>query len=219
MNRPMRQFDADFATDGQKMIDLARAGEITRVAAMSKASVLEQWPNHRLEALYELAFLRIFIAWESFLESTFYRYMAGHESVVYGPASVIGSYRGIQAAENAVLKFHGSKKKPAPYIAWYQTHTVIKRCKAFIPSGRHHTVFVYNQPWLTDVAGIRHRIAHGQQHARAQFYAAASSLVGYSYPRCRPGKFLRSPDLSRPVKTTWLESIFMTLSGLASQIV
>ena len=59
-------------------LSLAQVGDSTVTIAAGRQA---GWHISRVELLYELAFLRMFIAWETLLEQTFYRYLCGYLSV------------------------------------------------------------------------------------------------------------------------------------------
>jgi len=195
----------------QAAIDLAHAGESVRKVT--------PWNIHKLESLYELAFLKAFIAWECFLEDTFYRCLCGYNPMG-GGHSPLGAValsgppmHSLADAEKAVLS-HAKM----PYIAWYRCRTVIGRCRHFITNGHHEAVIASHQVRLDRFGKIRHRIAHGQPHAKSEFDATTFSLSGTIYRGSRAGKFLRDWDTGTFPKKTWLETITSEFSNLAVQI-
>ena len=168
----------------------------------------------RLEYLYEIAFLRIFVAWETFLEESFLRYMCGFSSPGAQPqTSLQGAYSPNLAHARAAL--HGSQQ----YLLWHSPAKVIARSKNIFVNGAHELVVASNQARVEYFARVRHRIAHGQQDAQKKFDAATMNLVGRRYPASRVGRFLRDADPRHPLPTRWIESIAAELSGLAAQVV
>jgi hypothetical protein len=198
--------------------DLAAAGESVRSAVPSSSALWRLWNVSKLEALYELAFLRSFVAWEMFLEATFYRCLCGYipkagTVSTLGPVLLKGSvYPNIAAAEGAIL---GTQQ----YIAWYKCKSVIDRCQRYIVNGHHEATIVSHQSRLEKFAAIRHRIAHGQGHAKSEFDIATKSLNGKAYRGSRPGRFLRDWDTAAWPRRTWLETILDEFGRLATQIV
>src|SRR5437867_174062 len=119
MPRHMPRFDLGLLAQAQLAIGIARAGEIVRATAGLVGRT--QWTISRLEALYELAYLRVFAAWETCLESLLCRSLcgyassAGQETLVPGvlPAGVAGPYfPTLAAAEKFVLG-------TAPFKLWH----------------------------------------------------------------------------------------------------
>jgi hypothetical protein len=199
-------------------IDLARAGEMIRTAAGAGTAAWKQFHIARLELLYELALMRIFIEWEVFLEETFFRYLCGYSSA-FGVATIASGtfFSRLADAEAAVL---GSR----PYVLWYNPAAVISRSQQFFPGSpgspgsRHEIVVASSTARLQSIAAVRHRIVHGQKDARLKFDTATMLLCGKRYRGARPGRFLRDWDWSSTPGKRWLESIGDELCGLASQI-
>jgi hypothetical protein len=210
MPRALPRFDLELAKDGQAALGIARAGETVRAAYPAGSVARREWYQARLEALYELAFLRVFIAWETFLEATFYRYLCGYVSRL-GPQTPTVVYRSIADAEIAVLG--GSQ-----YIAWYKCSTVIRRCQTHIPNGWHEMTINSRLTDLEHYSAVRHRIAHGQANAKAKFDLATQHFAGKTYRGSRPGRFLREWDGTTWPKKTWLDTIVGDLCNLAGQI-
>jgi hypothetical protein len=220
MARQMPRFDQDLAHKAQSAIDIARAGEIVR--AIGDHAVRREWSLHRLEALYELAFIRIFSEWEVLLESVFYRSLCGYVSNAGQETLIAGTYyRSIAAAQTAV---HAGQQ----YLLWHNPYKVIHRCQSHIRSrnplhpahiGQQEFVLSSNVARLQWFGSIRHRIAHAQQDARVKFDTACLGLAARTYSGSRPGKFLRDFDTGSLPSRRWLDSISDELVSLAGQIV
>jgi hypothetical protein len=217
MPRPMPKLDHVFADQADASRAIARAGEITRASSLPGSPPYVQWPISRIEAVYELAFLRIFIAWEMFLEASFYRRLCGYvvqlPTIAGAPAESLlaAPYPTIKKAESAVL---GNQF----YIAWYNVDTVLKRCQSHVANGRHESVFASNYADLKSLGYIRHRIAHGTDDAKKKFDSATNHLTGSTYPGSRPGRFLRAKQPNVTPKRSWLDGIADQLIHLAGQI-
>ena len=74
----MPRFDRALHNQAQSAIAIVRAGEIAHVSG--GAAIRKEWSVVKLEALYELAYLRVFAAWEMCLEAVFYRSLCGYAS-------------------------------------------------------------------------------------------------------------------------------------------
>jgi hypothetical protein len=187
--------------------ELAEAGEI---AALSSASA--EWPSLRIEQLYELAFLRIFIEWEVFLEQTFVRYLCGYRSIhgQYTPTS--GRYcSSISTAEALIFGSNG-------FALWHNPNRIVSRSQQHLTSCTHEVVISSNISRLENFSAVRHRLAHGQGDAKKKFDIATMALCGRRYPSGRPGRFLRDWDRSVTPNRRWLEAMGLELVGLARQI-
>lgn len=174
----------------------------------------EEWHVGRVEMLYELAYLRLFIEWEAFLEQSFIRYMCGYISHCHNPmpSSRLGAFcYSLSIAATAVLNAR-------PYVLWHNPTAVIGRARNWLSACPHEVVVLSHYADLENYAAVRHRIAHGQQDAKVKFDTATMALVGRRYRGARPGRFLRDWDRSAVPQVRWLESVGKSLSNLASQI-
>jgi hypothetical protein len=217
MPRRMPRFDLTLARVAQSAIEIVQAGEITH--ASSAGIIRKQWTAARVEALYELAYLRVFAAWEVCLEAIFYRSLCGYASAAGQETLKSGGYfPNIAAAEAAVLR-------KGTYTLWHSPHRVITRCQTFIVSGRpgcpavQETVVSSHLTRLAHFAATRHRIVHDQSDAKNKFDTATLQIVGRTYAAARPGRFLRDWDASSSPPQRWLEVMTGELTGLAAQMV
>ena len=195
------------------LLDTAHAGDIILARTFKDRSLAREWNLNKTELLYELAFLKLFIEWEKFLEETFLRYLCGYVSTKGQQAIMAGSYyRTLSEAETAMLA--GQK-----YVMWYDPNKVIARAMGFLRGSTHERVLASNSSRLSGLAAIRHRIAHGQADARSRFDQASRMFAGKRYKGSRPGRFLRDRAGIGPRPQRWLDLFANELLGLASQIV
>jgi hypothetical protein len=166
-----------------------------------------------LEFSYELAFLRIFLGWEIFLESALLRLMCGyHHTGGQEPlATGMRYYAKIVDAELAIL---GGRN----FRLWHNPNDVIGYARRVFYRSRYELVISSAFARLEHFAAIRHRIAHSQKHAQGQFDAATMALAGRRYPASRPGRFLRDWVPRTIPPTRWIFAVSQELSGLAVQI-
>lgn len=190
-------------------VDLALAGEQARVhlPPMSGGSGFRV---ARLEYLYELSYLRMFVAWESFLEQTFYRYMCGSVSARFGQQTMVAGryFRSTAAAEAAVLAGQA-------YKLWHNPGHVAGRVAGFVVNGQHERLMSSASVRIGHMASLRHRIAHDQKDGAVKCDAATMFFAGRRYPAARPGRFLR--DWDAPGRRQ-LERMKDELIGLSRQI-
>jgi hypothetical protein len=211
MPRKMPPLTVAFQQRVDEALALSEAGEIARAHG---SPVRKQLTTRRIEALYEMAFLRAFVGWEVFLEETFSRYLCGYVSV-HGalPRPVGMSYAPtLAAAETLVL---GSKQ----YLLWHNPTHVIARCSShFQPGSFYETVVSSSTARIQNMANVRHRIAHGSSDSAKKFDAATLSLVGKQYQSASAGKFLRDWVPGKTTPERWLSELARELVALASQI-
>lgn len=168
----------------------------------------------RIESAYEMAFLRIFIAWEDVLEQSFIRYLCGYKSVTGTQAPATGvTFTGTVSAAESQL-YAGSS-----YLLWHNPQHVINRSRKFFSNGLHEHICQSNFARLTDLASVRHRVAHGQDDSKSKFDAATMRLAGKRYRGSRPGPFLRDWDSSCSPPRRWLDVLAAEFVGLIGQIV
>ncbi len=213
MPRRMPRFDRALLNDAQTAVAIAGAGEVAHLSG--GPSVRKQWRITRLEALYELAYLRVFAAWETYLEAIFIRSLCGYTSAA-GQEQLLGGshFRTLAAAQAAVLGTHS-------YLLWHNPQKVIDRCRAYFRPGGpcvQESTIASNLTRLEHFSHTRHRIVHDQADAKKKFDAATQHFAGRTYPSSRPGKFLRDYDASSPPQR-WLEIAVMELSSLLAQMV
>lgn len=204
---------AEFRDRVAAAIKLAQIGEIARAEALPKSQTRRNLHPTRLELLYEMAYLRIFVSWEAFLEQTFFRYLCGYTSAVGGAVLAPGRNfeTTIAAAEAAVL---GGNR----FVLWHNPNKVIARATRFFANSPIQAVILSNTSRLEDLAAVRHRITHTQTDARTNFDAATMTIAGKRYSGSRAGAFLRDTDPSTTPSLRWVEQLGNELQKLAAQI-
>ena len=209
----MPPLTAEFRQHVADAIGLVHAAELARSQARHRSVTWRALHFTRLQILYEIAFLRIFVAWESFLEATFHRYLCGYVSHV-GQAQLLPTQvysPTIGAAEQRVL---GNQQ----YVLWHNPNKVIARSGLYFVGAPHQVVIGSNLARLEAMANVRHRVAHAHKDARAKFDGATTLFVGRRYPGSRPGAFLRDEDNTQTPPTRWLEILGTELSAIAVQV-
>lgn len=213
MPRQMPALAAVFSDSTEKAVDLSAASEETRLRLVHDLDERGLLYVYRLELIYELAFVRLFLAWEEFLEESLVRYLCGYSHIHGQETPLAGQYYStLDSARSAV---RGGRD----YVLWHNPDQVVKRAQRWLDNSRHELIIGSSIGRLEYFAAIRHRIAHSQSHARAQFDAATMALIARRYKGGRPGRFLRDwvPGAHPPIR--WLDRIGNELMGLAHQIV
>ena len=194
-------------------LELAESAEKIRVLTDRDARLGREMTIHRLSLIYELSFLRIFAAWETFLEESFIRYLCGYSSAA-GQQILTGGLRHSKMLRDARHALLGAKA----FLLWHNPSTVIDRSRRFFILGLHETIMLSNRSRLNWFSSVRHRIAHDHEDARAQFNSSCMNLCGRRFPGARPGKFLRAWATTGSTRERWLSIIGDELCNLASQI-
>lgn len=209
----MPALGAEFRQRASSALALAEIGEVARYEAPRGSRTRLGLHPARLESLYEMAFLRVFVGWEAHLEQAFLRYLCGYTSS-HGAAQLAPgrAYEpSLAAAERTVLG-------TSSYVLWHSPARVAARSQRYFASSPVEAVVLSNAARLEAFAAVRHRIAHAQTDARTKFDAATMSLAGRRYAGSRPGSFLRDWDRSTAPHQRWLERLANELTALAAQV-
>jgi hypothetical protein len=204
---------AEFGRHVSDALLLAEAGDLAAAQPVG-SPVRSEWHIWRAELLYELAYLRIFIQWETLLEQVFPRYLCGYVSIAgTGYAAISGTFSAsLQDAEARLL---GGRQ----YVLWHNPREIVGRAKNFLVNCPHETTIASYSAQLGDLAAVRHRIAHGQPNAKQRFDIATANFAGRRYRGARPGRFLRDWDRSAAPPRRWLATLGTELRNVAQQLV
>ena len=214
MARQMPPLGTRFAEAAANAAAIAQAGEVARAAAQPGTEPFRDLSPARLEALYEMAYLRTFIAWEDFLEQTFLRFLCGYETATYAPQLIRaeGPYGTLAGAQTALYS-------GADYLLWHNPDKAIMRCRRWFVDGLHTTVLSSQLSDVEALAKVRHRIAHDSTQVRRGMDAASMLLAGRRYPGASAGRFLRDWKVDDPlVRERRLRVVTNQLIGLAKQL-
>jgi hypothetical protein len=205
-------------------VDIPAAGETVRSYGRHSSTVRKYLTASRLEALYELALLRIFLYWEEFLEEALIRYMCDYQTAGGHREIPVMKYKTLDDARTSLL---GSR----PYILWNPDAAVdhvkahltgaVANPGSFAPVYRSNfeQVLRSDKPRLKSFVAVRNQIAHRSRHSEAGYRGATMLLAGRHYPPNKPGRFLRDYSVRYPSPHRWLDTVRWELVGLAHQIV
>jgi hypothetical protein len=211
MPRRMPRLDVAFSNEVNRAVGLAEAGVRIRAAFPANSIARRELNIARLEALYEVSFLRVFLVWETFLEQTFYRYLCGHQSALGACTLINPAHATIAAAEAAVLAGHD-------FVSWANPTKVVTRAQGLMTGSFHEVVLLSDLTRLGHFTAVRNRVAHPSEFARNEFDTATRALALRRYPGSSAGRFLRDRAVAAPIPKTWLEEIADELTALAHQI-
>jgi hypothetical protein len=198
-----------FDSDVLQALDFVRTLEANKVAFPGQPSSLS---TMMLELSYELAFLRIFGFWESFLEETFVRLLCGYERGAGNQEALLAGQSYSRTIPMATTRMLGGLN----YVAWYVPSDVVGRCRRYFDGSNFELVIASARQILTDQSVTRHQIAHVQTHAATRFDVMTMRLVGRRFRASRPGRFLRTVHTAPAQR--WLDHFTGQLRGLANQI-
>jgi len=214
MPREMPPLASAFAATTDTAVGIAQAGETIRGRARPGSVEYSALRGSRLEALYEMAYLKVFIGWEILLEETFLRLMCGYEIGGTKP-TFAGSHRAFGSIPAARTALYNGRD----YLLWHNPMAVAKRCQEWFVNGIHSQVVASQVARLQSCAAVRHRIAHGSDQAKRAMDSASMQLSGRRYPASSAGRFLRDWKADDPmVQERWLRVITNELTGLGYQL-
>lgn len=141
-------------------------------------------PTYQKALIYELAYLRCFLAWEVFLEETFYAYMLRKPAP---DGTLFQRYVNPVSDEHARKIVRGQRR----YAMWAKSKEVIGRAELFFDHGEPFASGLgAASSDLADMVVVRNRIAHQSGNAKADFLDLVRRKHG-SVPRgTNAGRFL-----------------------------
>lgn len=190
MPRAMPALGTAFRHQVDAALLIARAAELARDTLPPRTAARLLLTPTRVDAIYEMAFLRIFVAWEVFLEESFVRMLCRWGSAIWQPALIDTTRRFNSLAVARQTLYDGR-----PYILWHNPQYSVDRAQKWFVNGPHETVVASSMARLDWLAAVRHRIAHGSDDARAKFDLAAIQIAGRRYPAASAGRLLRDWNL------------------------
>lgn len=159
--------------------------DLNRSTALTAAVAL---PNFQAALISELAFLRCFLAWEVFLEETFYQYALGRAAP---DGSQFPRYLTPTSMDHAKRVIRGGRA----FVTWTDAGRVTERAEMFLRDGEPYATALGNASSdLADMVKIRNRIAHRSERATEEFLELVRRKLGYVPQGMSPGRFLRGND-------------------------
>lgn len=155
-------------------------------------------PRIQVEIIAELSFLRIFIAWENFLEKSFIRYLVGAKSPSgYRPAILVNP----QNMSHALDLISSGRE----YVRWNSASEVITRSEIYFrDGGPYKNALLGATTDLNDMNTIRNRIAHKSTFSKNKFSDFVRIKFGHGKRGMTPGRFLLTP-MYFPPRITFLD--------------
>lgn len=142
------------------------------------------FPRNQIYMIYELSFLRIFLSWEWFIESTFILYMLGSKTNTgYRPKVYVRP-----KDQNHAYQF---VKEGRDYADWTSPDVVIRKSSLFFVDGEPYKESL--MPIIQDIQNmktIRNAIVHMSAESREKFETLVRSKLGYAKEAITPGEFL-----------------------------
>lgn len=212
---------AKFSRSIESSLAIASSTEALWLTAPPASLVRRQLRAEHLEALYESAFMRAFMSWESFVEGATLRYLIGKNSPTYQSLRAVGQPRPktLKAALQALLADGRPPNDPRDFLLWHNPTAVARRVGRWLTACPIEQVCTTHTLELSYISAVRHHIAHGSVDTRRGFVAAANHFAGSSYSGS-PGRFLRADDNSDPLnRPRWIVQLCRKLQTRATEMV
>lgn len=138
MPRVMPDLAGRLRREVDRALALAAAGEAIRTQTQGNLKLRRELTLFRLQLMYEMAFLHVFVNWEAFLEDSFLRYMCGYANSSGQQVTLSAAYERTMA--RARSKLFASKQ----YLLWHSPKSIQERSRRFFAGGLHETVIASN---------------------------------------------------------------------------
>lgn len=167
----------------------------------------------RRDSMTELAFLRIFLAWENFLEQSFVLLLSGQKPPK-GHAPKRHSFPpSVKVAMDWVIP------EEQRYAKWTTASVVSNRAERFFREGRPFTpILRSNQSTLEECKILRNAIAHASANTQIKFETLVRRKIGVLPSNLSVGSFLGTlvPGTRPPL--SFLENYMSKIEFAADQI-
>lgn len=144
-------------------------------------------PRNNVFLIYELSFLKMFLAWEYFIENTFIIYMLGKEkNIRYRPKAYV-----MPKDEKHAYDFVRGDRD---FADWSSPDIVIRKAKLFFEDGMpYRDALSPSRGDIQNMKTIRNAIVHMSLESREKFKTLVRSKLGYAKSKITPGEFLSLP--------------------------
>ncbi len=171
-------------------------------------------PQNQREFIIDSAYLKLFIAWETFLETSFIQYMLGEPSIL---GNAITRYVQPTDEQHANSLLIGTQK----YVDWSNPDIVKRLCNLHFASGNPFDTFISSiRTDLFDLKTIRNAAAHLTSTTRKQLDSLGTRKLK------RPCKNLKVSDIlfavdsdsaaNETILTTYLNKLDVSAEGIAN---
>lgn len=200
----------------------ANLNEMEKLAAASQLWVSVTFPRgvpkfslRHKETVTGLAFLRVFVAWEAFLEQSFILFLLGKKPPVGSKPKRLLKPSSRKMANFIIVSLDKE------YVDWNKWDQLKSRANKCFKNGKPFTAALVGQKMLFDeLAVMRNAIAHPSAHAQNRFKSLVRSKLQGSYPtNLSVGGFLGMtiPNSSPP--ESFLEHYIENVNLLADLII
>jgi hypothetical protein len=189
------------------------AQSLIAAAHQMDAAGVPLWSQTDTRTITQAAFLKIFIAWETFLEWSLIDYMLGEPSAL---GNVLIRYAAPADESHAGRILVGTQK-----YADYSNPEIVRRlAKLFLSNGDpYETIISGIQTPLFDLKTMRNAAAHLSSTTSAHLDALASRILGPPRANVTVYELITAIDPNSPAGSTVLETYVVQLESAAHSIV
>lgn len=211
-HRKLKGVISAFAKRLNDISQLVLAAEGWQKASVPSGTI--RFAIHHKELVSELAFLHLYLAWESFLEESFILYLIGRK-----PPKGVAPRRyamppNRESAEALVLQ------EGRDYADWAAPDRVVDRSKRFFRNGKPFaSALTGKQSFLQDLKTIRNAVAHSSKSSQEKYRRLVRRELA-TYPHSLTiGGFLATPKPGVSPPQSFFEEYLSNLQVLAETIV
>jgi len=164
--------------------------------------------------LHEAAFLRAFVAWERFLESSFLSYLVGKNPLRGRPPYRYYRPPNVESARKFLVLLSGRR----PYLDWTNAATVAECAETVFRGGGCFSRLRVQNLVIQDMKKVRNAISHDSDDARGKFEDLVRRELTTLPPQCTPGSFLRTRNPTAHIPGSFLDTYLGVISTLANDI-
>lgn len=167
-------------------------------------------PQNQRNFITDSAYLKLFIAWETFLESSFLKYMLGELSVL---GRTVVRYVNPRDEKHANSILIGTQK----YVDWSNPDIVKRLSNLYFDVGNPIDTFIGSiHTDLMDLKTVRNAAAHLTSTTGHQLDGLASRKLSGTYSNIKVSDYIFAVDPSSPTGDTILTN-YMTILDVAAE--
>ncbi len=189
-----------------------RAVRLTQSLNYARGVRRGRFTQTQYEMVVELAYLRGYLAWESFLEQSFLLYMLGKSA----PSGFLPQRYALPMNRQHAWEIAKGDQR---YPDWTAADKVVARANRFMKDGEPFALALRSmQSDLQDMKTIRNSIAHQSQETNDPFRLVVRKVLGYYPAGMTVGGFLDTPHPVTAPQITLLEHYLALLLQTARLI-
>lgn len=186
------------------------------VAYTQDAAGADLFDEMQKEFIVSSTFLKMFIFWEAFLESSFCKYLAGELSTT---GVEINRYANAKNSEHALKLLIGTQK----YVDWANQDIVRRLANLYLENGEpYNTNLLSISTELADLKTVRNAAAHLSSTTQPQLNALSNRILGGDAANSTVASFVMSIhplDETKTVFQYYQNILDITAENIASNLI